>query len=111
GVSFGVAAARALEAGELDGFWANAMGTEVAIRRGVGSVVLDVRRGDGPPGAGDYTFPALVTSDRLIEQDPETVAAAVRAIVKVQRALRDDPSRATEVGRRLFPAAETELIA
>src|SRR5207249_10472275 len=32
GVSFGVAAARALEAGELDGFWANAMGTEVAVR-------------------------------------------------------------------------------
>ena len=45
GVSFGVAAARALEQGQLDGFWANAMGAENAVRRGVGKVVLDVRRG------------------------------------------------------------------
>jgi hypothetical protein len=47
GVSFGVAAAKALEDGELDGFWANAMGAENAVRGGVGKVVLDVRR--GPP--------------------------------------------------------------
>jgi NitT/TauT family transport system substrate-binding protein len=111
GVSFGVAAARALEAGKLDGFWANAMGTEIAVRRGVGSVVLDVRRGDGPPAAGNYTFPALVTSDRNIDRDPEGVAAAIRAIVKTHRALREEPSRATEVGRRLFPPTEAGLIA
>ena len=35
-VSFGVTAARALESGTLDGFWANGMGTEVAVRRGIG---------------------------------------------------------------------------
>ena len=46
GVSFGVTAARALEEGLLDGFWANAMGAEVAVRRGIGTIVLDVRRGD-----------------------------------------------------------------
>ncbi len=110
-VSFGVTAARALEENKIDGFWANAMGAEVAVRRGVGTVVLDVRRGDGPPAAASYTFPALVTTDRLIERDPETVAAAVRAIVKTQRALRADPTRATEVGRRLFPPLEADLIA
>ena len=49
GVLFGITAARALEDGRLDGFWANGMGTEVAVRRGVGTMVLDVRRGDGPP--------------------------------------------------------------
>src|SRR5438105_7440250 len=57
-VSFGVTAAKALEAGTLDGFWANAMGAEVAVRRGIGTVVLDVRRGAGPPAAQPYTFPA-----------------------------------------------------
>ena len=31
GISFGVAAAKALEDGRLDGFWANAMGAETAI--------------------------------------------------------------------------------
>jgi ABC-type nitrate/sulfonate/bicarbonate transport system substrate-binding protein len=111
GVSFGVTAAKALEEGTLDGFWANGMGAEVATRRGVGTVVLDARRGDGPPAARFYTFPALVTTERQIEEHPDTVAAATRAVVAAQRVLREDPSRATEVGRRLFPLAEADLIA
>ena len=46
-----------------------------------------------------------------MDKDPGAVAGAVRGIVNVQNALREDPSRATEVGRRLFPAAEAEIIA
>ncbi len=111
GVSFGVNAAKALEDGVIDGFWANAMGVEVAVRKGTGTVVLDARRGICPPAAVHYTFPALVTSDAVIEKDPEGVRAAVRAIVKVQRALKEEPSRATEVGERLFPAMEASMIA
>ncbi len=110
GVSFGVTAAKALEEGALDGFWANAMGAEVAVRRGVGTVVLDVRR-DGPPTAQGYTFPALVTTERRIAEHPEEVAAAIRAIMRTQRALKEDPERATEVGRRLFGPMEAGLIA
>ncbi len=110
-VSFGVTAARALEEGLIDGFWANAMGAEVAVRRGAGTVVLDVRRGDGPPGAAGYTFPALVTTTARIEREPETAAAAIRALVRAQQALKDEPDRATEVGRRRFPPMEAELIA
>jgi ABC-type nitrate/sulfonate/bicarbonate transport system substrate-binding protein len=111
GVSFGVNAAKALEDGVIDGFWANAMGVEVAVRKGTGTVVLDARRGICPPAAVHYTFPALVTSDVVIERDPESVRAAVRAIVNVQKALKEDPSRATEVGEKLFPAMEAALIA
>ena len=111
GVSSGVAAAKALEAGSIDGFWANATGAEVAVRRGVGTVVLDVRRGDGPPAAFHYTFPAFATSDRVIENDPEMVAAAVQAIVDTQEAMKRDVQLAAEVGRILFPAEEAGLIA
>ena len=111
GVSFGVAAAKALEAGKLDGFWANGMGAEVAVRNGAGALVLDARRGDGPPAARDYTFPALVTTQKKIDGEPDQVAAAVRALVAAQRALKEDPSRATAVGRKLFPEAEAALIA
>jgi NitT/TauT family transport system substrate-binding protein len=111
GVSFGVTAAQALEEGSIDAFWANGMGAEVAVRRGVGTVVLDVRRGDGPPQAGGYTFPALVTTDALIDRDPETAAAATRAIIRAQQLLREDPSRATQAAQRLFPPTETQLIA
>lgn len=110
-VNFGLTAAKALEEGTIDGFWANGMGAEVAVRRGVGTVVLDVRRGDGPTGAFDYTMPALITSDRLIESDPGACAAAIRAIVKTHKALKGDVSLATEVGRKLFPAQEAGLIA
>jgi ABC-type nitrate/sulfonate/bicarbonate transport system substrate-binding protein len=111
GVSFGVAAARALEAGVIDGFWANGMGAENAVRSGIGKVVLDVRRGIGPAPAFHYTVPALVTSDRVLARDPELAAAAVRAIVRTQQALKADISLATRVGQRFFPAAEAALIA
>ena len=111
GVNFGLAAAKALEDGKIDGFWANGMGTEVAVRRRVGTVVLDVRRGDGPKPCFNYTMSSLATTDELIERSPETAAAAVRALVRTQAALKQDVSRATEVGRRLFPSHEAELIA
>ena len=111
GVSFGVQAARALAEGVIDGFWANGMGTEVAVRSRAGSVVLDVRRGDGPPAARGYTFPAFVTTDRRIADQPDEAAAAVRAIVAAQRMLKAAPPRAAEVGAKRFPAQEAGLIA
>jgi ABC-type nitrate/sulfonate/bicarbonate transport system substrate-binding protein len=111
GVSFGVTAAQALADGKLDGFWANGMGAEVAVRRGIGTVVLDVRRGVCPPEAVHYTFPALVTRDDLIAEQPEAVAGAVRGLIAAQKALRDDPSIATGVGEKVFPAMEAGLIA
>jgi ABC-type nitrate/sulfonate/bicarbonate transport system substrate-binding protein len=111
GVSFGVAAANALEAGAIDGFWANAMGAENAVRSGIGKVVVDVRRGLGPATAFHYTLSALVTSDRAIARDPDMVAASLRAVVATQRALTADPALAAEVGRRLFPAKEAAVIA
>lgn len=111
GVSFGVAAAKALEAGQIDAFWANGMASEIAIQRGVGKVLLDLRRGDGPPAARDFTFTGLVSTDALIDRDPERIAATVRAIVKTHKVLRADPTRAAEVGKRRFPPDAAELIA
>ncbi len=110
GVNFGVTAAKALEDGKIDGFWANGMGAEVALRRGVGTLVLDVRRGDGPSECFNYTMASIATTDRLIHESPDVVAAAVRAIVSTQSALRKDPEQAAIVGRKLFPAPEAELI-
>jgi len=111
GVNFGVTAAKALEERKIDGFWANGMGAEVAVRRGVGTVVLDVRRGDGPKGCFNYTMASIATTDRLIERSPETAAAAVRAIAQTHAALKSNVSLATDIGKKLFPPAEAELIA
>src|ERR1044071_7641013 len=41
--SFGLLAAKALKEGKIDGFWANGMGAEVAVRNGIGTVGLDAR--------------------------------------------------------------------
>jgi ABC-type nitrate/sulfonate/bicarbonate transport system substrate-binding protein len=110
GVSFGLMAAKALEEGKLDGFWANGMGAEVAVRGGYGALVLDARRGDGPPGSQHYTFPGFVTTQKWIDERPEVVAAAVRAVVRAQRALRAQPDLATDAARA-FPPEEKKLIA
>jgi ABC-type nitrate/sulfonate/bicarbonate transport system substrate-binding protein len=110
GTNFGLTAARALAERTIDGFWANGMGAEVALRSGAGTLVLDVRRGDGPPECFNYTMASLVTTDALIERDPAAAAAAVRAIVDTHAALRENLDLATQVGRKLFPAAEAELI-
>ena len=111
GVSFGVTAAAALENKKIDAFWANGMGAEVAVTGGFGSGGLDPRRGVGPSASFNYTQPALVTTERLIKDDPETVSQAVRAIINVQKAIKKDLSLTTEVARKSFPEAETALIA
>jgi NitT/TauT family transport system substrate-binding protein len=111
GINFGVTAAKALEERKIDGFWANGMGAEVAVRRGVGTMVLDVRRGDGPKPCFNYTMSSIATSERLIDRAPEAPAAAVRAIVDTHAALRADVGKATEIGHKLFPPSEAELIA
>jgi NitT/TauT family transport system substrate-binding protein len=111
GINFGVTAAQALADGTIDGFWANGMGTDVAVRRGVGTVVLDVRRGDGPPGCFDYTFAAVATTDKTIAERAGAAKGAIEAIVAAQQALRADPGRATDIGRKRFPPAEAERIA
>ncbi len=102
-VNFGVAAARALEEKSIDGFWANGMGAEIAVRSGIGAIVLDVRRGDGPKAAFNYTMATLAATETLITRRPEVAAGAIRAIATAQRILRADVSRAADVGESLFP--------
>ena len=95
-VSFGVFAARALEEGQIDGFWANAMGGETATRRGVGKILVDVRRGDDPADVRHFTFAGLATTDAQIERDPESVGAAVQGHRKNTKS----SARRSNTGRR-----------
>ena len=105
--SFGLMAAQALQDGKIDAFWANGMGAEIAVRNGVGTVVLDVRR-DGSDEWKGYTFPALVARADI---DADTARMAIRAVAAAHDALKKDPGRAAGIGRKHFPAAEAELIA
>jgi NitT/TauT family transport system substrate-binding protein len=108
-MSFGVVAARALGDEKVDGLWANALGCELAIQLGAGCVIVDTRRGDGPIGAGNYSFATLATTESNIERNSERIEAVVRAIGRAQSIIRTEPQRATEVTRKLFPSTEAEL--
>jgi NitT/TauT family transport system substrate-binding protein len=101
----------ALTQGIADAYWGNAMRVALGEALGVAKLHLDLRRGDGPPGARWYNFAALTTTERLIEEHPQIAAGAVRAIVRAQQALKADPSLATPIGKRLFPPDEAALIA
>jgi NitT/TauT family transport system substrate-binding protein len=109
-VNFGLNAAEALERGLIDGFWANGMAAEIAVRSGVGSIVLDARRGDGPASGFGYTFASIAVRSSFIEEDRARAAAVVTAVVAAQKALKENLSRASEVGRKLFPSAQAQLI-
>jgi len=101
----------AITQGMADAYWGNGMRVALGEGLGVAKLHLDLRRGDGPPGARWYNFAALTTTERLIEEQPQVAAGAVRAIVRAQRALKADASLATDIATRLFPADEAALIA
>lgn len=101
----------ALEQNIADAYWGNGMRLALGEKLGVARLHLDLRRGDGPPGARFYNFAALTTTERLIDERPDVAAGAVRAIVKAQKALKADPSLATPIGERLFAPEAAELIA
>lgn len=111
GISFGVTAVEALAAGGIDGFWANGMGAELAVRKGLGTVVVDARRGDGPATLPGYTFSAVMSTERFAQARPEALDAVVAGVLDAQARLRADPSLSTTVAQRVFPPMETELIA
>lgn len=101
---------KALQENLADGFWGNGMRLALAEKAGIAKLHLDLRRGDGPQGARFYNFAALTMTDAMIESEPEVAAAAVRAVVKTQKALRADPSLAKKVGDELFPGEEADMM-
>lgn len=101
----------AIEKNLADAYWGNGMRLALGEKLGAAKLHLDLRRGDGPPGARFYNFAALTTTERLVRERPEIAAGAVRAIVKAQKALKADPSLATAIGERLFAPEAASLIA
>ena len=53
---------------------------------------------------------SIAATERLINGSPDIAAAAVRAIVATQTALKEDVTHAQSVGQKLFPASEAALI-
>ena len=101
----------AITQNKADAYWGNGMRVALGEKLGIAKMHLDLRRGDGAPGARFYNFAALTVRDSFVDDHPEEAAGAIRAIRKAQRALKANPSISTEIAQRLFPADEVELIA
>jgi ABC-type nitrate/sulfonate/bicarbonate transport system substrate-binding protein len=110
GINFGVTAARALEEGRVDGFWANGMGAELAIRRGIGDLIIDARRDDVAAPGFYYTMPVVAATEAFCQRNPSAAKAAVLAMRRTHEALKQDVSLAAQIGRKRFPPEEAELI-
>ena len=108
--NFGLMAAKALQQGLVDGFWANGMGAAVAVQSGAGKIVLDVRRGDGPKECFNYTMASIAVTDAFLAQRPDDARKIVKAIDATHRALKKDVVLAEKVGRKLFSSNEAKLI-
>ena len=109
-VNTGITLAQALKNGRIDGFWANAMGAEIAVLSGAGTIVLDVRRGDGPAGAFDYTLPVVAAADRLLARGPDIAKAVVAALAETHNILKADVSQAGAAAKPIFTETEAGLI-
>ena len=101
----------AITQGLADAYWGNGLRVALGEKLGIAKLHLDLRRGDGPPGARYYNFAALTAREQLVKEHPEVAAGAIRAVRAAQKALKADPSLATGIGEKLFPADEAELIA
>jgi ABC-type nitrate/sulfonate/bicarbonate transport system substrate-binding protein len=101
----------AITQGLADAYWGNGMRVALGEKLGIAKLHIDLRRGDGPPGARYYSFPALTTRAQLVKEHPDVASGAIRAVRAAQKALRADPALATGIGEKLFPADEAPLIA
>jgi NitT/TauT family transport system substrate-binding protein len=101
----------AITQGLADAYWGNGLRVALGEKLGIAKLHLDLRRGDGPPGARYYNFAALTAREDLVKEHPEVAAGAIRAVRSAQKALKADPSLATGIGEKLCPADEAPLIA
>jgi len=108
--NFGLMAAKALQQGLVDGFWANGMGAAVAVQSGAGQIVLDVRRGDGPRECFNYTMASIAVTDDFLAPRPDDARKIVKAIDATHQALKRNVVLAEKVGRKVFSPNEAKLI-
>jgi NitT/TauT family transport system substrate-binding protein len=69
------------------------------VHQDVGSIVLDVRRGDGPKPCFNNTMASLAATDRLLAALPQTRPPR-SGPSPTHAALKDDLAFATTVGRK-----------
>ena len=110
-VGSSASAAAALRAGQIDGFMGGEPGGAVIVHQlKIGRYFIEPLRDQGPKFLQYMTFPTLQASDRYIQAHPQIVERVVRAVVKTQKRLREDPEAGVRVAQKIFPTLDVELI-
>ena len=110
-VGSSASAAAALRAGQIDGFMGGEPGGAVIVHQlKIGRYFIEPLRDQGPKFLQYMTFPTLQASDRYIQANPQIVERVVRAVVKTQKRLREDPEAGVRVAQKIFPTLDVELI-
>ena len=91
----------ALEAGAVDGFSFGSPFTTSAINRGLAIMLADPMIGEVPEFR-DTPYQIVATSRQTLEQKPNVIAKAVRALAKAQKLIRDNPAEAKRAARPGF---------
>ncbi|HZQ59949.1 MAG TPA: ABC transporter substrate-binding protein [Casimicrobiaceae bacterium] len=92
----------ALEKGATDGFAWGAPQSQIAAVKNVGRIVINPFTGEVPE-VRNVPYLVLVTSRQTLEQKPEIIRAAVRAMTRAMKFAHDNPDGARALVRQQFP--------
>ena len=81
------------------------------MRSGVGTLVLDARRDGHARRRRDTPSRRSPTTEKMIRENPEACAAAIRAVKAAQQILKAIPAAPPRWGRSSFPRPRRALIA
>jgi NitT/TauT family transport system substrate-binding protein len=99
----------ALEKGATDGFVWMAPTPELAVKRGVGKVVVNPFAGEVPEIAG-VPYIVMASSVDTLKSRPETVKKAIAALRDAAELIRQNPTKASEYLKQAFPDIDPALL-
>ncbi len=89
GVGLSPTALPALEAGRIDAFITLSPGPNVAAKLGIGQVLVDLRKGEGPANFKGITYQGVAALRKTVESRPAVVAALIAAHTRAYCWIRD----------------------
>ncbi len=99
----------AFEKGVIDGYILSAPFPELVEMRNQGRIVIDPLKG-GVKELEDVPYSAMMTSRKVIQEQPEMVAAVVRALTRAMIYAKENPVETQKLVKTLFPKLDPAIF-
>lgn len=99
----------ALEKEANDGFVWGAPQTLLAVKRGLGQIIIDPFKGEVPE-VKDVPYIVITTTPQTLKTKPEYVRATVRAFTRAMKFAKDKPEEAKKLARTAFPEMDEDIF-